>query len=177
MRPKKCKSCKEIFTPTRPLQQACSPLCAIELVKLQRAKKEAKEHREAKQRIKSRADWMREAQAAFNAYIRVRDAHLPCVSCGRFHEGQWHAGHYRTTKAAPELRFHPFNNNKQCPVCNNHLSGNIVEYRPRLIEKIGLTNVEWLEGPHQVHKWTIDDLKEIKSYYKDLLKTLQQNIP
>jgi hypothetical protein len=84
------------------------------------------------------------------------------------HEGQWHAGHYRTTKAAPELRFHPLNVWRQCSACNVHLSGNITAYRASLVSKLGLGIVEWLEGHHEPVRWSIEDLQEIKAYYSRL---------
>ena len=46
-----------------------------------------------------------------------------------------------------------------------HLSGNAVLYRRALVELIGVEKVEWLEGPHEPKKYTIDDLKAIKAEY------------
>ena len=127
----------------------------------------------AKESIKSRSDWAAEAQQSFNAFIRERDKHLPCISCGRFHNGQWHAGHYRTVGAHPELRYSELNCSKQCSVCNNHKHGNIVDYRINLSKKIGVDKLEWLEGNHEPKKYSIDELKEIKQYYKNKLKELK----
>jgi len=139
------------------------------------AKKERQELRQAKERIKTRQDWIRDAQRWFNKWVRLRDADQPCISCQRHHTGQYHAGHYRTTGACPELRFEPLNVHKQCSACNNHMSGNIVEYRINLVKKIGADKVEWLEGKHDPKKWTIDELKEIKAKYKSLCAELQQS--
>ncbi|MEF3019469.1 recombination protein NinG, partial [Pseudomonas aeruginosa] len=69
------------------------------------ADRERREIKVRKARLKSRADHLREAQQAFNEFIRLRDAYQPCISCGRHHDGQYHAGHYRTVAASPELRF------------------------------------------------------------------------
>lgn len=138
-----------------------------------REKRERRETREARERLKTKSDWLREAQTAFNAYIRERDRKQPCISCGRFHDGQYHAGHYRTVGAHPELRFVEDNCHKQCAPCNNHQSGNVVEYRINLKERIGEKRLEWLEGPHNLPKWTIDDIKAIKSEYKQKLKELK----
>lgn len=112
------------------------------------------------------------AQAAFNAYIRGRDSNEPCISCGRYHTGQYHAGHYRSRGAHPELRFEELNCHKQCSPCNNHLSGNISNYRPALIDKIGQDKVDWVEGPHEPKKYTCAELKEIEQLYKQKLKDL-----
>lgn len=172
LKEKKCKSCGDKFMPMRPLQSVCSPMCAVKAAQTLRMKQERKELREAKQRIKSRAEWLKEAQSEFNRYIRLRDAHLPCISCGRFHGGQYHAGHYRTVGSAPELRFSELNVHKQCAPCNNHLSGNIVNYRIQLLQKIGEENLEWLEGKHEPLKLTIPEIISIRDKYRLLCKAL-----
>ncbi len=146
-----------------------------------RAKREHREklkavkraHRADKERIKSRGDWIKDVQAVFNRFIRLRDAREPCISCQRHHSGQYHAGHYRSTGSTPELRFEESNCHKQCSPCNNHLSGNIVNYRPRLIQKIGQAAVDWIEGPHEPKKYTIDDLKALKKKYQAKIKIIQ----
>ncbi|HEY6020653.1 MAG TPA: recombination protein NinG, partial [Candidatus Paceibacterota bacterium] len=152
-KPKKCRSCGEKFTPTRSTQVACSISCAITHARAVNAKRSARELREAKAKLKSRRDWMREAQAVFNRFIRLRDAGHPCISCGRHHQGQIHAGHFLSVGARPELRFDEANVHAQCAPCNNHLSGNIVLYRKGLIAKIGLEEVERLEGDHEPKKY------------------------
>lgn len=124
-------------------------------------------HRADKERVKTRGQWTKEAQAEFNKFIRLRDKDEPCISCQRFHTGQYHAGHYRSVGAHPELRFNELNNHKQCAPCNNHLSGNLVDYRINLIKKIGLEKVEWLEGPHKQEKLCIDEIKITKNKYKE----------
>jgi hypothetical protein len=51
------------------------------------------------------------------------------------------------------------------------LSGNGIEYRMRLIKKIGVDRVEWLEeNGHEVKKWTKDELKELIATYKNKIK-------
>ena len=173
---KTCKICKVKFTPTRPLQSVCSPNCAYTHAKAVRVKTERKETREAKVRLKSKSEWLKEAQIVFNQYIRLRDKDLPCISCQRFHTGQYHAGHYLTTGAHPELRFDEINVHKQCSACNNYLSGNIVEYRINLIIKIGIDAVNYLESKHQPKHYTIEDIKTLKAIYREKVKTLTTNI-
>lgn len=135
-----------------------------------------KETRERKQKLKSKADWLKEAQIEFNKYIRLEDHDKPCISCGRHHEGQYHAGHYKTVGGNPELRFEVLNCHKQCAPCNNHLSGNIVNYRVNLIEKIGQKRVDWLEGPHEIPHRTIEDIKAIKTKYAKLARELKKEL-
>lgn len=173
LKPKKCKACREFFTPQNGLQKVCSPKCAIEAVKIDREKAAKEKTRLAKVSLRSRRDWLKLAQVAFNQFIRARDAHLPCISCGRHHDGQYHAGHYLSTGASPELRFDESNTHKQCAPCNNHLSGNIALYRIALIRKVGLAEVERLESYHLPAKWTIEKLIEIRQKYLAKTKALK----
>ena len=122
---------------------------------------------------------MREAQKAFNAFIRYRDKLLPCVSCGNFtndkdlvNGSRWDCGHFKSRGAHPELRFEELNCAKQCVKCNRDSSGNIANYRVELIKRIGVENLDWLEGPHEAKKYTCADLKEIELHYKAKLKQL-----
>ena len=179
-RAKLCRveSCRKSFIPQRMGQSVCSTACALKDVKRnqEKAKKslrqaERKAHQERKEKLKSRADYAKDCQQAFNEWVRLRDSALPCVSCGRHHDGQYHAGHYRTVSASPELRFEPLNVHKQCAPCNNHKSGDIVNYRIELVKRIGIEAVEWIEGPHEPKRYTIEDLKAITAEYR--LKTRQ----
>ena len=171
--------CNTRFVPRSVSHKACCPQCAIWITAADKAKKSAKEAsearlalRQAREKAKTRSQHMKEAQAAFNAFIRARDAKLPCISCGRHHQGQWHAGHYRTVGASPELRFEELNVWKQCAPCNDHLHGNLINYRIELIKRIGLDKVEWLEGHHLPKKYSIQDLQEIKAIYKKKAKEI-----
>ncbi|RMH96414.1 recombination protein NinG [Stutzerimonas nitrititolerans] len=182
LRAKRCRNtaCRTEFVPARPLQTACSVACAIALTQTAKArqsreqdKQERAARRAARERIKTKGDYMRETQAAFNEWIRERDRDLPCISCGRFHQGQWHAGHYRTVGGNPELRFHPLNCHRQCAPCNNHKSGDIVNYRINLVERIGADQVEWLEGPHEPQRYTIEELKAMKASFRAMTRSLK----
>ncbi|WP_028941808.1 recombination protein NinG [Pseudomonas vranovensis] len=189
-RPKKCKNseCGISFTPRRLGQTVCSPACglAIKDVNQDKAKKAIaqrvrREVQVRKEKLKTRADHMREAQTLFNEFIRLRDAGQPCISCDSLpsdHDlitgSRWDAGHYRSVGACPELRFEPLNVHRQCVKCNRNLSGNAVEYRIRLVHRIGADRVAFLEGPHQPRKYTIDDLKAIKAEYRAKIKQLKE---
>lgn len=118
----------------------------------------------------------KKAQVAFNSFIRERDKDLSCISCDRHHQGQYHAGHYRSVGAAKQLRFNEINCHKQCAPCNNHKSGNITEYRINLIKKIGISNTEALENNNETRRYSIEEYKEIEALYKLKLKELVSNL-
>jgi hypothetical protein len=180
---KRCRVCREPFMPRLTTQPCCYKYeCQVTYATAhalksheKRVKADRKETREKKQALKTRSQWMKEAQVEFNRYVRLRDADLPCISCGRFHTGQYHAGHYLTVGSRPELRFCELNVHKQCSACNNYLSGNIVAYRMALVKRIGLDQVDWLEGKHEPKHYTIDDLKAIKAKYKTLCRELERD--
>ncbi len=129
--------------------------------------------------MKSRADHLREAQQAFNAFIRERDrlAGYPCISSGRpldWNGNAVDAGHYRSTGAAPHLRFDERNCHAQSKQENRYLSGNAADYRIGLIARIGLAAVEALEADNTVRKYTVEDLKQIKATYRAKLLELKK---
>lgn len=175
-RERKCKACKVIYTTQRPMQNVCSPRCGVDMARVQRDKVERKEIRAAKERIKTKAEHAREAQQAINEWVRLRDIDLPCISCGRHHQGQYHAGHYRTVAGSPEIRFEPRNIHKQCAPCNNHKSGDIVNYRISLIQRIGQEAVDWLEGPHEPKRYTVEQLQAIKAKYRAKVRELKKEL-
>ena len=132
--------------------------------------------------LKSKSDWLKECQTAFNAYIRARDKDNACISCGKF-EAELNikspiamvCGHYLSVGGHPEKRFNPKNGNLQCTRCNggagkygkfNNKERTVTQnYRIRLIEKIGLDNVEQLEGDNTAKHYTIEQIKELKAEY------------
>lgn len=174
---KKCRVCKEMFNQRTSLQMTCTPRCAIAYAQTKKGKDHAKKARRAdmrefKAKAKSRGDWMKEAQVEFNKFIRLRDAELPCISCG-ITAGQMHSSHYRSVGACPELRFSEVNAHKACAQCNTMKSGNIIEYRIELLKRTSMMTVDWIEGPHEAKNYTIEDLKEIKAQYKAKWKELE----
>lgn len=181
---KRCRNekCGKEFVPRVSTQIACSPLCAVQLINTRKEKKhdklqleqqkiERQADKEKREQLKSRKSWLSDAQAVFNKYIRMRDEQQPCISCGRI-QATWDAGHYRSTAAAPQLRFDELNVHKQCVHCNQHKSGNAIEYRIGLVKRIGAEAVEQLENNNAVRKWTIDDAKEIKETYRQKIKEM-----
>lgn len=189
MRMRKCPECRERFQPVRQMQpccdkDACRESFAIRHIEATRKRARMKEsavkaaeRKETKaklEKLKPLSYWADKAQNAVNSYIRARDAGQPCISCGRHHAGKVNAGHYRSRGAMAALRYHHDNIHLQCEPCNTSKSGNQLEYRIRLIRKIGIERVEWLEGPHDPPRWRKEDYQRIEQEHKQLLKELRK---
>ncbi|MDF3736653.1 recombination protein NinG [Enterobacter hormaechei] len=190
---RKCKVCGEYFVPKFHdirIRWCCPEHSAIlakeerEKEKVKAAAKRIKEQKEAekvgrqrrkakRESLKSKSQWDKEAQSAFNRYIRIRDEGKPCVSCGNPLIGKSNyltgsaidASHYRSRGAASHLKFNVFNVHSACTRCNRQLSGNAVEYRIRLIERIGLERVERLEADYSPRRFDVTYLKRVKAIF------------
>lgn len=187
-KPKRCKSpeCRQSFQPRNSMQAVCSPKCGLAMAAIQRKKREAqlaredrKQTRERKEKLKTRADYVREAQQAFNEFIRWRDkvAGYSDISSGRpldWSGNQVDAGHYRSVGSAPHLRFDERNCHAQSKHDNRFLSGNAIDYRLGLIARIGLEAVEALEADQEPRRYTIDDLQKIKADYRAKTRDLKR---
>jgi len=184
-KPKKCKNpaCGDSFVPQRLGQAVCGYKCGLAIKDVNRAKAGKalaqigrREIQARKEKLKSRADHAKDAQAVINRYVRLRDAHLGCISCDKPASwgGQWHCSHFRSVGAAAHLRFNLWNMNKSCSQCNAHLSGNIMVYRPRLVEKIGAEKVEWLERNQDLVRHEIPYLKRLKAVFTKKVRRLEK---
>ena len=180
---KKCRHCKEYDLVESgikvPLGWFCSMSCVVQHGKKAATAVSDKRKRQTltklKESVKTASEWRVEAQAAFNAYVRYRDRDLPCISCDATGDhdglgGYWDAGHYRSRGAAKHLSFHLHNCHKQCHKCNRYLSGNVVEYRKRLIMRLGSERVDKLENNNDTVKHDITYLRRIKQIFKNKLR-------
>ena len=80
-RPRKCavRTCRAPFVPTQSFQSWCSPECGVQIARDKQqkertalAKIERKAIKARKEKLKGRAEHMKEAQAAFNSWVRER---------------------------------------------------------------------------------------------------------
>lgn len=177
-RQRKCAICRQLFAPRSMTHKACKPECAVALGQQAYQKRERKADAERRAKLKTRSDWMREAQQAFNAFIRERDKNQPCISSGvplalEAVGGGYDCGHYRSVGSAPHLRFDERNAHGQSKKENRYLSGNATAYRLGLIARIGLAAVEALEADDVPRKHSIDDLRAIRDDYRAKLRALK----
>lgn len=183
---KKCRICRQEFRPFRSIQPTCGAhsceyayaISVTEKAAAKRQKEERKAIKARKEKIKTRSDYIKEAQVAFNSFIRERDKDQPCICCGKplggdSVGGAFDCGHYRSVGSAPHLRFDPCNAHGQRKQCNRYGAGRAVDYRIGLIGRIGLAAVEALESDNEPAKWSVADLKSIKEAYRAKLKALR----
>lgn len=191
-----CKYCQSRYKPARAMQpgrvcnsrdcQAQFAMDSIDQKKQKQAKQERIAAKEDRKVIKAKLESMKgigeltkEAQREFNAFIRWRDrlAGFLCISSGRpldWNGNKVDAGHYRSTGSAPHLRFDERNCHAQSKHDNRHLSGNAVDYRIGLIQRIGIEAVEALEADQTPRKYTKDQLREIRDSYREKANQLKK---
>lgn len=173
MKHKKCRYCKEYFTPFNSLQPFCFKTeCIQEHNKATREKKARKVKKEFKESDKS--SLIELSQIVVNKYIRLRDLNKPCCSCGHFGDRQFHAGHYQNVGGHRQLRFYTLNIHKQCSICNCRKSSNNQEYRPFMINKYGLDFVEKLESNQERGRYTVEYLQRLIKVFRKKIKLYEK---
>ena len=178
MTTKTCRHCGTTFSPQRAMQAVCGPVCAGRKVRADRKAKITAERamdKDRREKLKTIADRIAEAQTAFNAFIRQRDRDKGCFVCGRpFLAGVpgrvQHAGHVRSRGAAGHLRFNEDNCHGECEGCNGPHGAKPHEIKAGAIRRVGQHIFEALENDNAVWKWNHAELIEIKRYYKSKLK-------
>jgi hypothetical protein len=175
-RTKKCFNCKEEFAPFSTLQKFClKNECIKAMVETQKLKEWNKKKKKLVENLKTANDYLKIAQQVFNKFIRVRDAGLNCISCNKPIIGVKHASHYLSSGGHSAVRFNENNVWVSCYKCNVMLSGNLIQYRKRLIVKIGIEKVEWLEEfGNREKKWSKDELKLLIKQYKEKINELNK---
>lgn len=188
----RCAHCRKRFEPKRygqVVHEECAAGWAIAEREKEARKEEKRRQAEAKvqraldrkkrEQLKTIPQLTKEAQLAFNAYIRARDqaAGHDCISSGRpldWSGNAVDAGHYRSTGAAPHLRFNEDNCHAQSKRENQYLAGNAIDYRIGLIDRIGLARVDALEADNEIRKWNREELIAIRNEYREKTKQLKK---
>lgn len=186
---KKCKHCKDPFTPYMTTEKVCSVPCAIKLVEAQNKKKKIKEDRLYKKETKRRKQALKkrtgkngyydDLKIALHWYVKhVLRKGEPCYTCPLEQKHgdspqAFHVGHFIPAKTVDPRRFMLEILRIQCQSCNTHNSGMRAEYRIRMIEEMGIDHVEWLECEvnHKDLKEQypeISDIKEETAFYRKI---------
>lgn len=177
-KPRQCKACPNFFVPISSMQVVCGPRCAMKKVRQDKMEERA-QIVTRKAALKTIPELIAEADRAFAMFIRERDraAGHACISSGRpldWSGNKTDAGHYRSRGAASHLRYHEANCHAQSKHDNQWLAGNVVDYRIRLIERVGLEAVDALESNNTPHKWTREELIDIAKTYRAKARQLQR---
>jgi rubredoxin len=183
-KPRHCDVCQTLYTPARMGQKVCGVPCATKSAKkarkeaIEAARMERGQDRAKREAMKPRAKWLKEAEREVNKYCRLRDHADGCISCDKpaTWGGQWHASHFRSVGASPATRFNTFNIHKACSICNNHLSGNIGAYEPRLIEKIGRARLDMLKSLNHNPRYSIEYLKRLRDVFARRNRRLEKRL-
>ena len=171
----RCKNCKNKFEPVRFNQKYCLEAeCVRVWVESEKAKQWKKTKQKAKQDLMTLSDYLKLAQQVFNKWINLRDKGLPCISCDKPITGRVNASHFWNANNHYNVRFNEDNVHSSCITCNQFLSGNLLEYRTRLILKIGIEKFNTLEAEaRKTRKFTIEELKKIIAEYKNKIKEIE----
>jgi len=195
LKKKKCKSCKDLFTPYNSLQKVCYNIkCALTLVEFDKSKKEIKK-RQDKKRIFNENDLSKQHKLTKTVFNKLRvlqdkkwfaDRGLKpsCISCGKTNM-DWCCGHFKTVGSQGNLRYDLMNTYLQCNwACNKNLSGNIEGsktsrgYKQGLRERFGEDEgnkiIEYCETNTEVKKWTGTELKEMRKEFSKQIRELEK---
>jgi len=196
----RCLFCKDYFPRDQAVSTPKGKFCTIDhatkygiasipktIKKLEREerKKNSQEVRDLKR--KDFQYQIRITQPVFNRLIRLIDAGMPCISCGRKgleekYGGSWDCGHYLTIGGFPELRFCFLNAYRQCKKCNGG-SGRFSrkaktvaqDYTEMLVERMGQPVVDWLNGPHEAKHYTCEQLIQMRAEFSAEIRFILKN--
>lgn len=171
----RCKNCKEKFDPIKFLQKYClKDECIRVFVADVKEKTWQKTKAKAKLDLMTLSDYLKLTQQVFNKWINLRDKGNPCISCDKPITGRVNASHFWNANNHYNVRFNEDNVHSSCITCNQFLSGNLLEYRTRLISKIGEQRFNILEAESkETRKFTKDELQQLIKEYKKKIKEIE----
>lgn len=183
---RRCSSCRKKVPAdscfVSSLRAFCSSDCLMQYTRSEKGKKDRKKAlhsdiRQRKEKLKTKGDYTKEAQQAFNAYVRARDKGKTCISCTTLlHDnsvgGGYDAGHYRSVGSSPHLRFRLDNCFGQCKKCNRYLSGNVANMRVGIVWRYGQQHLDTVEADNDTKHYTVADLQRITKIFRKKLKKI-----
>ena len=182
---KKCRVCLDLFVPMLPLARVCTPFCALTFARSVNGKaakvaavKDRKADKAKREQQKKPSQLETECRAVVQKIARIRDRNDGCISCHMpaDYTGMWHGSHFRPAGNNAAVQFNLWNIHKSCAQCNLFKSGNLSAYRPRLVEKIGIERVEWLESQNQTVKTNVAYLLRFKKVMGKRLRRIEKQL-
>lgn len=160
----------------------CSLPCSIarmdqlqEMRERDHLKEIRRKNKALKDKIKTYSEWQKDLQKLVNKFVSLRDKGKPCISCDKPDTGvKRDAGHFWSQGGNPSVRFDLDNIHGQCVHCNRDKHGNLLEYRPRLIERIGRERFDELEQRRNTPlKLQLSEIKDQIELFKQMIKDEQ----
>ena len=182
---KKCKICREPFTPHySSFQKTCGISCAKaegkQIVEKERKKKDKSEIDALKEKHKDGPYYKAKLQDEVNFIARLIDKGTNCRSCNApiTQINPAHGGHFWSRGGYPNLRFLLMNIHQQAPCCNKHKGGNMGEYYDGLKEMYGSEVAnhirDELRALYPVIRLSLPELKEKLEIATQIRKELQK---
>lgn len=149
IKPKKCKNCAKLFTPTlNTTQKVCSYSCAIKLNEANVLIKGTKEFKAAKIEV-SIGENRTELQRNINLLSRMIDASFgfnTCIDCGKPFGKQIDAAHFHDMSTNWAIRFNLHNLHSARSDCNQYSSEHKVGYIKGLEQRYGIDYLNRVEA-------------------------------
>lgn len=199
---RKCRMCPAPLPPASKCTTAigkrklCSIDCAVEYGMKEAARQREKAHKQrsaesrAKVRERNENDTGHQqelTQRECNRLIRLLDQGKTCPTCDKpLIDGQYDAGHVRTRAACPELALDTRAIFGQCRSCNG--SGTLRKrtrktqesvsdaYKQWILREKGQEYHDWLYGPHELKRYTIDQLKAMRKEFAAESRRLEKGL-
>lgn len=203
LKQRKCKQCKELYTPSNSLVQVCGMACALDygksVVKVKKVKADKEFKREStklkKEHYQKDIRWQhKKCQPVFNKLRRLqelkwfKDNNLEpiCISCGKTIGGDiWANGHYKSVGSSSYLRYDLQNSYLQHNRrCNSALAGNISGtatthgYKQGLINRFGEAKANEIMDycdrfSSVVHRFEWQDLERMRKSWSKEIRELE----
>jgi hypothetical protein len=148
LKDKRCKQCKELFTPRSSLQYICCTQCALNYKSAMNWKKE-------KSKMKLNAyekDYKKSLQDEINKLSKIIDVnlgHTNCIDCGLYldkEKNQIDACHFISRKKNPTLRYNLHNLHSGHNHCNVYNENHESNYKEGLINRYGISYIELIDN-------------------------------
>jgi len=177
---RKCKNCSKYSDRDKMFIRGVMAFCDVNCAAqwgFKNKDKGANKLRLEKKRAFRQTDLKTRKSAAIKAcheYIRERDKHKGCITCGKPLVGtKFDAGHFLKSTHS-YTKFMEKNIHGQCVACNQYRGGEEKIYESKIKEIYGLRTLEALyRCKSKAIKRTAEDYKAIENYYKEKLKEIK----
>lgn len=167
---KRCKVCKELYTPTR-IGLSLSKHC-----------KEPEKPKKKVKKVKTAAQLKKELWPIFSLHQKLVHSHdgenCECYTCGKplkIGDSDTHGGHCLSKAANPNLYFDERSVRVQCLRCNVHHGGMHYEFNERLKQEIGMDAWQNMyDNRKNVVKKNSTWYKEQIAYYTEQVEILRR---